>query len=313
MDNKKFNILINSIPDLGTYQYRKLKEKVKERNYSKKISYLLETPINELKCPYCLSCNYTRWGKRNDMQRYKCKDCKKTFNSLTKTPLARLRRKGHWLDYAQCLKEGVTIREAASICGIHRNTSFRWRHRFVSNLKFIKAKKLGGIIEMGNTIFKESFKGTKDIDIKERKDIYVLYSVDRNNNVYDITNKGFNVDVLDESLKDIIKEDSLIISPKQSIFKEFSINNSIKFVESKNQKPEDLINYCGVENFNLEFQDWIMNHFRGVATKYLENYVSWYRSLNEFRSGIMSITLLFRAKSVEKYRYQPLKVTSMIF
>jgi transposase-like protein len=54
----------------------------------------------------------------------------KTFNSLKKTPLAGLRRKGHWLNYSECLKEGLTIREAAKRCGIHRNTSFRWRHRF---------------------------------------------------------------------------------------------------------------------------------------------------------------------------------------
>ena len=56
------------------------------------------------------------------MQRYKCRECKKTFNSLTGTPLANLQKKGHWLDYSYCLTQGYTIRKAAKICSnIHRH------------------------------------------------------------------------------------------------------------------------------------------------------------------------------------------------
>ena len=207
MNTKKFNILINEIKNLDTRQFRILENTVISRVKKKKIANILETPINDISCAYCKSCRIIRWGKRNDLQRYKCKNCNKTFNSLTKTPLARLRRKGHWLDYANCLKNGLTIRKAASFCGIHRNTSFRWRHRFVNNLKFIKAKELSGIIESGEVKFKESFKGSKQLNkpiSKIRKDIFVLYNIDRNRNVLDITNKGFNKSLIENMVKNYV-------------------------------------------------------------------------------------------------------------
>ncbi|MCT4615405.1 MAG: hypothetical protein N4A49_11080 [Marinifilaceae bacterium] len=143
MKNIEFRKLIDRIDKINNLEFRLLKEKVEQRIYSKRVSYILETPLSELKCPFCNHSNFIKWGKRSDLQRYKCKNCRKTFNSLTKTPLARLRRKGHWLDYCNCLKYGYTVRGAAAECGINKNTSFRWRHRFLTNSKFIKAKTVG--------------------------------------------------------------------------------------------------------------------------------------------------------------------------
>jgi transposase-like protein len=54
-----------------------------------------------------------------------------SFNALTGTPLARLRKRERWLPYLQCIIESRTVRAAAIIVGVHRTTSFRWRHRFV--------------------------------------------------------------------------------------------------------------------------------------------------------------------------------------
>ena len=141
MKNTKFKNLLNKIQTLNNYQFRLVREEVDVRVKKKRVSNILETPKNQLLCPHCKSNMYIRWGKRNDLQRYKCKSCAKTFNSLTKTPLARLRRKGHWLQYSKCLKQGLTVREAAKECDVHRNTSFRWRHRFLMNSQKIKAKK----------------------------------------------------------------------------------------------------------------------------------------------------------------------------
>lgn len=315
MDSFKFKSLLNDVHFLGTLQFRKLREEIDIRVKSKKISNILETPIKELTCPHCNSNKFIRWGKRNDLQRYKCKTCNKTFNSLTKTPLARLKRKGHWLDYSNCLKNELSIRKAALVCGIHKNTSFRWRHRFIYNSKNIKAKKLSGIIESGETIFKESFKGEKNIPInklKSRKDIFVIYNIDRNNNVFDITNKGFNSTILKSNLETVIHQGSLIISEKKEVYKTFASKSLLKLSTVHKEKKHVVSNIDKIESFREKFQKWIMNHFRGVATKYLENYVSWYRGLNEFKSGINSLTILYRAKSIEKYRHQPQKVTNYV-
>ena len=314
MENKKFKIYLNDVHNFNTLQFRKLKEEVQNRIKKKRISNILETSINELVCSHCNSNLFIRWGKRNDMQRYKCKKCNKTFNSLSKTPLARLRKKGRWLNYSNCLKEGFTVRKSAEICGIHKNTSFRWRHRFLKNMNKIKAKKLGGIIETGELILKESFKGRKknipQINLK-RKDVFVIYCLDRTNNISDVTNRGFSKNIFNKEFKDKILSDSLIYSESRNEISAFTKENNLKHINVRNN-AHTLSHIEKVENYRIEFKEWINCYFMGVATKYLENYVSWFRSLNEFKSGINALTILYRAKSEEKYRHQPLKVTRFI-
>ncbi|MCT4616115.1 MAG: helix-turn-helix domain-containing protein [Marinifilaceae bacterium] len=313
MKTKKFKKLIQEIDNFNNLEFRLLKEKIEERIHSKKVSYILETPINELKCPFCSNGIFIKWGKRSDLQRYKCKKCNKTFNSLTKTPLAKLRRKGHWLDYSQCLKEGLSIRKAASECKIHKNTAFRWRHRFLTNSRFIKAKKLGGIVENTYLITKESFKGSKNKKNipRYRKNIFILYGIDRNNNLFDITNKGFSFDSINNGFKDIILDNSLILTDKNVSFKQFAKSNKYKYAFFS-ERPTKLSSKIKSHRYKYSFLEWINKTFKGVATKYLENYVSWFRGINEFKSGIKAITILYRAKSIEKYRHQPIKMTRFI-
>jgi hypothetical protein len=50
---------------------------------------------------------------------------------LSAADLARLRKKECRLPYLQCVLESRTVRDAARVTGVHRTTSFRWRHRFV--------------------------------------------------------------------------------------------------------------------------------------------------------------------------------------
>ena len=54
-------------------------------------------------CPHCASGGVVRHGQADGLQRYRCRDCGKTFNALSGTPMARLRHKGKWLAQAQVL------------------------------------------------------------------------------------------------------------------------------------------------------------------------------------------------------------------
>jgi hypothetical protein len=98
------------------------------------------------------------------------KACGRTFNGLTKTPLARLRKKEKWLEQAQCLIDGVTTSKAAERCDVDDKTAFRWRHRFLASLSSDKPKTLSGIVEGDETFILESFKGKRsDLPRKARK------------------------------------------------------------------------------------------------------------------------------------------------
>ena len=96
------------------------------------------------RCPHCKSVAVGTWSKPRPLTRYKCHDCRRTFTGLTGTPLERLRRRDAWLDYAQALADGVSLRKAAKRCGIVLDTSFHWRHRFLQLPKQRKATAVSG-------------------------------------------------------------------------------------------------------------------------------------------------------------------------
>ena len=51
------------------------------------------------------------------LKRYCCKGCGRTFNALTGTALARLRKKELWAAFAEGLSDGDTVKGAASVAG----------------------------------------------------------------------------------------------------------------------------------------------------------------------------------------------------
>jgi transposase-like protein len=102
-------------------------------------------------CPHCAGTSLYRHGCAHGLQRYRCRDCGKTFNALTGTPLARLRERPRWLDYLDCLFDATSVRKAAGIVGVHRTTSFRWRHRFLTGIEDQPPKRLNGIAEADET------------------------------------------------------------------------------------------------------------------------------------------------------------------
>jgi transposase-like protein len=112
---------------------------------------LLEARIDEARhCPHRTTEEAVIRGRSNGLKRYGCKGCGKTFNALTGTSLARLRKKELWAAFAAGLGDGDTVKGAAARCGVADTTSFRWRHRFLAAVK-AGAIKLEGIVEADET------------------------------------------------------------------------------------------------------------------------------------------------------------------
>ena len=67
------------------------------------------------------------WGKASGLPRYRCQGCGRTFNGLTKTPLAHLRQKEKWQEQAQSMIDGLSTAKTAERCygsiGRRRHTS----------------------------------------------------------------------------------------------------------------------------------------------------------------------------------------------
>jgi transposase-like protein len=116
-----------------------------------------DTPV----CPHCSAERVVKNGSADGLQRYKCISCRKTFNALTGTPLARLRMKGKWLEQTAALRDGLSLTQVTERMGISRHTAFRWRHRFLALPKTVRAQALVGFAETDETFFLRSNKGQR--------------------------------------------------------------------------------------------------------------------------------------------------------
>jgi transposase-like protein len=150
-------------------------------------------------CPHCAGREVVGWGRSHGLLRFRCKSCRRTFNALTKTPMAHLRKKEKWLDHARAMIEGKSLAKTAALCGVHPTTAFRWRHRFLRAPASDKPRGLRGIVEADETFLLESFKGRwSDLPRKARKrggrarhpglhqdNIPILVARDRNGATFD--------------------------------------------------------------------------------------------------------------------------------
>ena len=121
------------------------------------------------RCPSCACERYYRYGQANGLQRYRCRACSRTFNDLSGTPLARLRLREKWLDYLSTVLDSKSVRAAAGDVGVHRNTAFRWHHRFLERPRHAQPTHLAGIAEADEMFMLESQKGARKLDRTPRK------------------------------------------------------------------------------------------------------------------------------------------------
>ena len=150
-------------------------------------------------CPHCAGREVVGWGRSHGLLRFRCKSCGRTFNALTKTPMAHPRKKEKWLDHARAMIEGKSLAKTAALCGVHPTTAFRWRHRFLRAPASDKPRGLRGIVEADETFILESFKGRwSDLPRKARRrggtarhpglhqdNIPILVARDRNGATFD--------------------------------------------------------------------------------------------------------------------------------
>jgi transposase-like protein len=164
MEAVEFQALIDRLSELTDGQRVALIEAVRAKASAGEAVRLIDRRFAAApRCPHCKSVAVGTWSRPKPLTRYRCRDCRRTFTGLTGTPLERLRRRDAWLDYAQALADGISLRKAARRCGIVLDTSFRWRHRFLQLPKQKKATAVSGIVEVDETYFLKSQKGARKI------------------------------------------------------------------------------------------------------------------------------------------------------
>jgi len=260
-------------------------------------------------CPHCQSTQLKPWGSSHGLPRYRCACCSKTSNPLTKTPLARLRKRDKWLVYAQALIDGLSVRKAAELCGINKSTAFLWRHRFLTLAKTHQASHEEGIVEADETFFLESFKGQRNLPRPARKrggvgktrgtsadQIPVLVVRDRHQSTVSTILEKVDAAHIGAVLTPLIDKDSVLCTDGAAVYSAFSRVSGIRHevINSKGPRSRGAFHIQNVNAFDSRLKSW-MKRFHGVATKYLGNYLGWRRMLERYHHQIKPDICLFEA------------------
>jgi len=86
-----------------------------------------------LECPFCKSPKKKRNGHSpNKLQRYRCKNCGRTYSKRTGTILHSIKKESAFLQHAIRMQQGFfTLKEMASEFKITTSTAFYWRHKIL--------------------------------------------------------------------------------------------------------------------------------------------------------------------------------------
>jgi transposase-like protein len=247
-------------------------------------------------CPHCASHSLQRWGHVSGLPRYRCKDCRRSFNALTGTPLARLRKKEQWAAHAQALMTGESVAKAAKRCDVAVSTAFRWRHRFLSAPAGDKPMQLNGIVEADETYIRESFKGKRsDLprparkrggSIKKRglpaEQIGVLVARDRSGKTTDAVLARHDRASITAALAGVVTSANQLCcdggKPIVGFARRAKIPCCILPRPGGPMPGAPTLHINNVNAYHGRLKEWL-RPFHGVATAYLDHYLGWRRTI----------------------------------
>jgi transposase-like protein len=261
-------------------------------------------------CPRCHSLHVHRDGHADGLQRYRCVSCARSFNALTGTPLARLRHRTKWLPYLDCMLQSGTVRHSAAMVGIHKNTSFRWRHRFLHGTKHDRSLPLAGITEADETYLLESQKGSRRLDrparrrggVARRRGLShehdcILVARDRAGRTVDfVTGRApLRPAHLQRCLPPVVAPDVMLVTDGHPAYPAFARKAGIAHRAvnlSAGGRVAGALHVQNVNAYHSRFKQWL-RRFNGVASRYLPNYLGWRWALDGGR--ISSPEMLLRS------------------
>jgi transposase-like protein len=269
------------------------------------------------RCPHCGATGLQRWGRAGGLRRYRCATCRKTFNALAGTSLARLRKKERWLRYGEALAAGMSLTEAAAHCGVHLTTSFRRRHRFL-RAPAAAREVLGGVVEADETFFRRSHKGSRRWRRGDAppgrgprrrgeraskrglsaEQVPALIARDRAGHTVDAVLPDLGAEAVEAALASVVAGDAVLCSDGAKAYAAFAAGHG------PHHEPVNLaagirvrdgaFHIQNVNAYHGRLKGW-MGRFNGVATRHLPNYLGWRRTLERAPEPSASRTWLLAA------------------
>jgi len=269
-------------------------------------------------CPHCGSHRFYRFGKDKGSQRFKCKACNRTFTEHTGTWLAGLHKKELVNDYLELMHQSQSLDKIKTALKINKKTAFDWRHKILSSLEDVRKDNFNGIVESDETFFLQSDKGKKQLQRKGRKrggssstrgiskdQVAVIVTSDRKGTIdMKVATLGriSKVDI-ENAIGNRIEKDSILCADGHVSYKGFAKDNQLSFVvlraDLKQHVKNGIYHIQTVNSLHNRVKKWIDSTFWGVSTKYLQNYLNWYRVQQAVKSSIRPIEEVVKYSTVD--------------
>lgn len=263
---------------------------------------------NGLACIHCGSTNVKRNGKYRSRQRYLCmdKDCGKSFNDISGTPLSGTHKPELWMRYFELMVDngGKSLPKIAKKLRIHVSTAFYWRHKILNGLRELGHTPLQGIVESDETYILDSEKGKRG-GIENRKprrrggesaergtrgeQVCIVVANDRSNGIFSkVVGLGkATAKELDQVMSSYLQKDVVLCTDAATNYRLFAKKNDIHHevinVSRKDYVKKGIYHINHVNNYHSQLKRWIQRFF-GVATRYMDNYLFYHRLLAMYRS-----------------------------
>lgn len=187
----------------------------------------------------------------------------------------------------------LSLAKIAPKCGISVLTAFRWRHKVLNAIKKqFENTTVSGVVEVDEIFLLESHKGKQIEGIKGRKrggkaklrgishyQIGIMVAMDGDKNIIsNVYGRGrLTTKQTEVVLGSKIEEDSILVTDFHKSYIQFAKNHNLqhkRIARSKHKNEEYHIN--NVNNYHKGLKDFL-RHFNGISTKYLINYMNWFR------------------------------------
>lgn len=266
------------------------------------------SPAGVEACPCCGSVSFVKRGRDHlGKQRYKCRDCGRTFGGSARKIFASTKLdRATWMKYAECFIDLLPLRDAAAKCGVCLKTSFFMRHRLLEALrKHMPSFQVepGCGVELDETFLPESFKGnhskssTFKMPRKARKHagkgyagkkewqkrprgtgdgcICILTGINDASDVfYEIACRGsLDSDTAREILHGKLSDGAVISTDSTKVYNR-AIAELDRAVHKSFASSDHGINR--INNVHSNLKDFLRG-FHGVATRRLANYLAWFK------------------------------------
>lgn len=312
MRTDHFQRLLDKLGRLTPKQLAKLHEDTSSLLASSNQLASIEQAKPVIACAHCGSGHIVRNGHNRGLQRYLCRVCNRTFNVVSRTPLSHLKCKQGFLQQADCMAQSLSIRATARALGVAASTAFRWRHRFLEQVVDHQPIRLTGLLEADEMYLPRSYKGSRRLPRRaHHRGFRALPAMGRNGrekrtradlvpvmvgrlrgqrHVADHVMERMNGDGVLTALKEVVSPDSLLCTDGNPAFLRIqkALGVPVKSVATKWNGPvlDNIYHVQSVNSYHERLKTWLQRKFRGVATKYLPNYLAWRRVLEWFREDI---------------------------